>query len=282
MKKITQFKLLLLIVMGCATITKAQTNVTVLEDAFVRGGESANVNYESDTGQPLLLVKISPSNDSFSRQTFLKFDVSNYSTITSAILHVSGSQTNSGDSFNVSVSKVLDDTWSESTITWNTMPTVSDAIGTFSTQALGNDVFVDYSVDVTSYIQEQLADNKIASFNLSDASSTNEQLKLEQKNVSGTAAYLSITGTVLDVESFNENTFSLYPNPLNSKQLTINSKKGIDKINIYSVNGANILSKPINSTNKIDLDLSSLSKGIYLVEILNTSGASSVKKLVKM
>ena len=262
-------------------VAPINNNINVIEDAFVRGGENADVNFEDDSSQPLLLVKISPSNDSFSRQSFLKFDVSNYSSISSAILHLSGSQTNSGDSFKVTVSKVNDDTWSEDTITWNTMPAVSDAIGTFDTQALGNEVFLDYTVDVTEYIQEQLAGNKIASFNLSDLSSTNEQLKIEQKDVSGTPAYISITGNTLNVQNNTLSKFSISPNPVEDAFVLQMPNSKIENVTIFSIIGETLFTKNNVNANQITIDLKEFKTGVYLVYVKNSKGDLSVKKIIK-
>lgn len=66
-------------------------------------------------------------------------------------------------------------------------------------------------------------------------------------------------------EGFTNLEFNIYPNPA-SDLITINSKNVIDTIEIYNLLGERVVLKGANKS-KLTLNISSLSKGIYLVKL---------------
>ena len=81
----------------------------------------------------------------------------------------------------------------------------------------------------------------------------------------------------LSVSDLSLSKFSIYPNPV-SDQLFISSKNTvIETISIYSLTGKKVF-EGANKTNSIDV--STLSKGMYFVEISSASG-KSVKRFIK-
>ena len=104
----------------------------------------------------------------------------------------------------------------------------------------------------------------------------------------GDFIYLDVTNTEGDVATFwastlsNENfdkpQFSLYPNPVDN-ELNIESEQAkIEQIGIYNLNGKQVLN--VNFQKGQPIDVSALSKGVYLVK-LQTEEGSLTKKLVK-
>ena len=89
---------------------------------------------------------------------------------------------------------------------------------------------------------------------------------------------LSITknGAVLSSEKFNNFEFSMSPNPVNNI-LTIKSGESIKKVEIFNLLGKRILTS-LNVNNTIDV--SSLSKSVYLLKLTSDRGIST-KKLIK-
>jgi len=85
---------------------------------------------------------------------------------------------------------------------------------------------------------------------------------------------------ILSTNNFNKIAFNISPNPSNG-DININFSKipsTNTKLNIYSVLGQKVYSSPL--TNKrISLNLSALSKGIYMV-ILNDETTQTTKKLI--
>ena len=77
------------------------------------------------------------------------------------------------------------------------------------------------------------------------------------------------TSPTLGVEDNSFNTFSVYPNPT-SNVLNIKSSQDIDNVIIYNLLGQNVASFTKNEITDSSIDMSELSKGLYLVKI--TSG----------
>lgn len=81
---------------------------------------------------------------------------------------------------------------------------------------------------------------------------------------------------VLSTKKFNDFSFSLFPNPVNDF-LIISSKEELQKVEIFNLLGKKVL----NSFNvKNTIDVSSLSKSVYLVKLTSTKGVST-KKFIK-
>ncbi|GLB53370.1 hypothetical protein NBRC110019_24110 [Neptunitalea chrysea] len=99
--------------------------------------------------------------------------------------------------------------------------------------------------------------------------------------------YSDVTNA-LDTETFdNDISFGIYPNPTINKQVSLvyDIPTGVNtenKVTIYSVNGAVVFEKTINDTAgfyNTDLDLSSLTNGMYLLKF-QTGDTSITKKVV--
>ncbi|WP_083834437.1 T9SS type A sorting domain-containing protein [Aequorivita sublithincola] len=83
--------------------------------------------------------------------------------------------------------------------------------------------------------------------------------------------------TNLDVSKNTKNKFLLYPNPA-SNILFVKSETSISSIKVYNISGQLVLSK----SNVKELNISSLSDGLYIVEIQDFYGNTSIEKLVKL
>ena len=82
---------------------------------------------------------------------------------------------------------------------------------------------------------------------------------------------------LLAIEDFSLSTFSMYPNPA-STQITIDVPQGIalEKATIY-----NHLGQLVLSSKSTTIDTSTLSKGMYIVEVLTAQGTSSKKLIIE-
>ncbi len=103
------------------------------------------------------------------RRSFLKFDLTgvNPGTISSASLKLKVSSFESGGENNVVLMKVADDSWTESTITWNNKPTPDPVwLGQRYNQpyTVGSEV----TFDVTGYVAQEMAGDKRIGFALAD------------------------------------------------------------------------------------------------------------------
>lgn len=88
------------------------------------------------------------------------------------------------------------------------------------------------------------------------------------------------TGTVLGLDKFSETTnLMAYPNPT-SDFLTV-AGKNITEITIFDMSGKQVMTKKVTITDNLNLDVSLLSTGIYLLNAVNDSGLKSALKFSK-
>jgi hypothetical protein len=88
-----------------------------------------------------------------------------------------------------------------------------------------------------------------------------------------------IPDVLLGTGDISENNFTIYPNPL-SDILNIQSKEEIKSVSIFNLIGQKVLSFNKNK-NFNSFDVSSLSKGAYIINIEAKSGKKSTKKIIK-
>lgn len=79
----------------------------------------------------------------------------------------------------------------------------------------------------------------------------------------------------------NQNSaITIFPNPA-SNQMTIKSQDSLlDKILIYSIDGRLVFSQQVGNQNSYELDLTSFSKGVFLVSVQTKDGKSTSQKVV--
>lgn len=92
---------------------------------------------------------------------------------------------------------------------------------------------------------------------------------------------ISITSASLSVDNFVSNKFSISPNPVKS-MLSISNAENIkvDAILIVDVNGRIIKEVKYSNVSNINMDLSELSSGMYIMNINSDQGIAT-KKIVK-
>ncbi|MFD0693454.1 endo-alpha-N-acetylgalactosaminidase family protein [Paenibacillus sp. GCM10027628] len=130
------------------------------DDAYVRDGASATANFGTD---PSLVVKWD-TNAGYSRESYLKFDLSGVTSSVYAAQIKLNAITKGSVAPNQVVELVSDNTWSENTINWNNKPASSTVIATF-TPVLGVN-----AIDVTSQVQNALVSGKKLSVRIHSAS----------------------------------------------------------------------------------------------------------------
>jgi len=125
------------------------TTLTTDTAAFVRDGTFADTNFGED---PELLVK--DSTPGFKRESYIKFDLSSLSTISSAKLRLFGRLWDTVPfSVNVQVNW-SSSTWSESSLTWNNRPRDARPLGTISVSGATGKW---YELDLTSFLLAEKA-----------------------------------------------------------------------------------------------------------------------------
>ena len=135
------------------TISEVQLSPT--DDSYVDGNAS-NVN--SNFGSRDVIWMKSVGNVSYERQGFFQFDLSSLAgkTVQSAVFHLHADTPDTD--MTALLSRVDDDSWSETTITWNNQPSTGDLIETWSPAPSGLNSF-DLTDEVSAEVDEILSLN---------------------------------------------------------------------------------------------------------------------------
>lgn len=195
---------------------------TVVDDAHVREGIYQNDKFGSN--ENMQIREISSANNT--RQVYLKFDLTTVDNAISATLRLN----NTGANGDVDVKKVVDDSWSESTIDWNSKPVIGTAIGTFQFNNLGT-----FDMDVTSYVSTEVHADKIVSFALTGATTNFMTVSSKEGVFASQLIVLYNDGSnlgVADLPETDENDMIIYPNPTHSE---INFKTDKSNLKIIKV-----------------------------------------------
>jgi Secretion system C-terminal sorting domain len=92
----------------------------------------------------------------------------------------------------------------------------------------------------------------------------------------------TIPNSYLPINDFElENSFAIAPNPILDKLQIINKERKAISISIFNVLGNKIFESPESINDNIDIDLSNLSSGIYIANIITNSGGLESFKILK-
>ena len=276
----TEYKPYLSVVESIAS--KETLNVTIGEDAYVRGGTNAGINYGSEN---VMVVKDSPTNDTFTRRAYLNFDLPTINgVIESAVLHFSG-QIASGSAFDIEVYGTTD-SWNESTITWNNAPAAGSLVGAVDISGAG---FNAYQLDVTAFVAAEVAGDGSVSFMLGDAEETNSMADLRSKESNIDVPYLEIVYVPTSAArlAYREEAqelldrVELYPNPVVNEVLHIKSLHPLQQVSIYDLSGNRLLFFDRMESRALSANISALQRGLYLVLSRDNRGTVSRTRIIK-
>ena len=123
-------------------------------DAYVRDGASADTNFGAATQ---LMAKRSGTLGN-SRETYLRFDLTNVATVNAAKLRLWGLLTNTdGTSVAVEAHGATDNGWTEDGVTYNTRPAAPAGVQALATQTVGGTTGKWYEWDVTAFLNAERA-----------------------------------------------------------------------------------------------------------------------------
>ena len=148
-----------------------------------------------------------------------------------------------------------------------------DRVGLFK-----NDVLIDIIGDLdgtSEFAKDVTLRRKLDVKSPNTTYNPNEWEVLDKDTVDGIGIYNSATASV-NTSDFNA--FKMFPNPTNGNEIYFNTAKDAT-ITIYNVLGKLVKSTKITN-NKNNIDVSNLSKGIYLVKI-NSGKQFITQKLIK-
>lgn len=141
-----------------ADIKEDESLIKASDTAFVRAGKYADLNFY---GYKNISCDSLAEPADMPRKSYLKFDLTklNQSDVTSAYLDMFITTIHDNAAHDVAVAAVADNTWSESTITWNNAPEVGNTI----TTALADLPGAWIRFDLTDYVKDALKKDKIVS-----------------------------------------------------------------------------------------------------------------------
>jgi hypothetical protein len=224
-------------------VTAAPTNAVTLApiaDAFIRNGTFAAINYGNDD---TIAVKTYNTGPNFTRIGYFRFPV-NFNNVTSARLRVYGQNIENTTAIIVTAFGADDDSWTETGINFNNAPASQSA--SLSTASVNNTSQY-REFDVTTFIQQQAAGDKIATLVLKVVSTSSSQYKGLSFNSRENAANQpqlvveTTDATVPDALSFTPSTLSF--------TAEINASTAAENATLSANNGAPIvaLAKSANS-----------------------------------
>lgn len=100
--------------------------------------------------------------------------------------------------------------------------------------------------------------------------------------ITNSSTIYKIVDTSLATANFENERFAIYPNPTNTS-FTLKSTNAtkIAKVELFDVAGKLLLTKQNIHTDLQSVDVSALSKGVYIVSVFGMDGSNFVSKLVK-
>jgi uncharacterized repeat protein (TIGR01451 family) len=119
-------------------------------------------------------------------------------------------------------------------------------------------------------------------FQAGDIIPNNASIYFDSNPAIVTATFNSKFTVPLGITTFDDNSLVLYPNPAsNLVQIDlINTNEQVKSVVIYDMLGKAVKTVTLNTTSSWSIDVSDMSKGMYLVEITSDSNLKVTKKLV--
>ncbi|WP_221393556.1 DNRLRE domain-containing protein [Dyadobacter sp. NIV53] len=273
-------------IVAAIEVLPTQLTRNPVADATVRNVPNNTTNY----GTAGTLEVKAGSLPSYQRKTYLKFPLSGITQAGSAKLRLYGSNIQNSTSVSMAAYGVENDDWSETGITWANAPAGSgSALGSVSV----NNTVKYYEIDVTSYVQSQLAGDGTVNFLLTNPTGQNSLLSFNSRQnavnppelvILPTPAPAARIGQQEQVAAEVPGSSTVYPNPV-SKQLTVEVSarhQGKVSLRLTSLSGNTYSVSAVGEENILQADMSllRLPPGIYTLNIHSVTLDEAVKLLI--
>ena len=97
----------------------------------------------------------------------------------------------------------------------------------------------------------------------------------------GNGVVYKITDSSLDINNFNKNGLSFYPNPAKTEIFIKNTSEiTLSKVKIFDLTGKLVLTKAVENTDTPSVNIATLSSGLYLISVEDLTGNQYNAKLV--
>ncbi len=144
--------------------------------------------------------------------------------------------------------------------------------------------FADYCVNRIGYVDTT---SNVVTFTPNFSGSNNftsfgEDMNGELYVTNSSVIYKIVDTSTASATSFENSGFSLYPNP-SKNSITISSTEAsfAKQIQIFDVSGKLLISKEVSQNKRNTIDVTSLSNGVYIVNVTTTDGKNYSSKLIK-
>ena len=145
---------------------------------------------------------------------------------------------------------------------------------------LGKYVFADFCSDEIGLIDSSgnityfgpFSGNNFSSFGI------DHQNNLYVAGISSGTIY-KVNDSSLSIEDFSKNSVTIFPNPSEENMINFTSEEIIQQIEIFSLQGQLLQQKKVQQTEG-NIELQTLSAGIYLVKLINLNEQATVKRLI--
>ncbi|MEN7550585.1 DNRLRE domain-containing protein [Rapidithrix thailandica] len=281
-------------------IGKKDQAISPAQDAFIRSGAYADNNYN------ISILEIKSDGWNYTRDFYMGFDLSNIEQeiVGAKVKLTTKIGTTPGGGTNHHVRFVQDDSWDESTVTWNNGPAYGNFLDTQTTRESGSVVLFDvtaqaeterqgdgylslsFSADNNAYVSyhasEAATESLRSVLELTFAGSGTEQSSILAKKASAPSKIFSTpfeSPTKVHFSSLKE-TINLYPNP-SDELINIEWNEPIGAYQIMDVNGLIIKSKENVNEKTMAIDIRNLSAGVYVIVLTGKSGDRISKTFIK-
>ncbi len=243
----------------------------VSSDAYVRGGESSEINYGIDEN---LVIKRG-SNENYFRKSLIKIDlhgkVLTGDDIRKAVLRLYANKT----AYCNIVASVIADNWTETGVTWANAPALEDQIA--SVEITYENTWYDW--DITDYFIAQMNEDSVVSICLQDHSAANEIIYFNSREAADhhPELVLSMADTQSSTADYNSGfEINIYPNPVRNLLSIASPVCGIDYLAIYSLSGQLMLSRH-SVGHSASFNIEHLGESTYLLKAQGDFGSRVVK-----
>lgn len=256
------------------------------EDSFTRSGSKSDANFGDRD-----YMQAASGEGSNLHEIYLKYDlsqeISDLELVQSATLNLVPFGTKWGDEGSTTwVSYIQDDTWSETTITYNTgrpTPTEDSVAAVVTTSSGGETLEPVHTIDVTDLVKRE-TDNTLSLLVKNSLLAGTYKANYHTKEHATGGAYLEVVieqSEVLAVDHASI-TMSIYPNPTSDLIRIPNTDAQISKVVVYNMSGKIEKIHLVNPhTSEIKISLADLTAGSYLIRSYDALGGVNTGRVIK-
>ena len=272
-------------------IVSPPSNTLVLNpvaDSYVQAGGKSTTNF----GAAASIIVKKTVEPSFKREGFIRFNISSLPTTSAnVILRLYGSLLNNGTSGNIELHPVSNQTWNETSITFNNKPSASADI--IASSLVSGTTDQNYDFNVTAYVNTAKESGAtLVSFQIiSTTEFGNNFIEFASKEAALNKPQLIFAPVALKLsgeddennekEIVVENKIRIYPNPaVDYLNISLPGFAGQMNVLVYELNGRLVKNLTITGENIFYLPLSKLNSGMYIIRMDWIGGTQSERIVI--